>query len=56
MIGTGILMSVIPDVEPMLAEAGVPTSVDGWVAEPKLDGSSGLPICEIEGPPRCSIS
>ncbi len=28
----------IPDLEPMLAGAGVPATVDGWVAEPKLDG------------------
>jgi hypothetical protein len=27
-----------PNVEPMLATAGIPASIDGWVGEPKLDG------------------
>jgi bifunctional non-homologous end joining protein LigD len=27
-----------PDIPPMLAETGVPRSMDGWAAEPKLDG------------------
>jgi ATP-dependent DNA ligase len=27
-----------PDIPPMLAESGVPRSMDGWAAKPKLDG------------------
>jgi hypothetical protein len=27
-----------PDVLPMLADRGIPSSLDGWSAEPKLDG------------------
>lgn len=37
--GVGSVGLVIaPDVLPMLADRGVPVSLDGWSAEPKLDG------------------
>jgi hypothetical protein len=29
---------VLPDIAPMLADRGIPLSLDGWSAEPKLDG------------------
>jgi ATP-dependent DNA ligase len=37
---TGWKMQTVaaPKVEPMLATAGIPASIDGWVGEPKLDG------------------
>ena len=31
---------VPPDVLPMLAERGIPRSLDGWAAEPKLGHDS----------------
>jgi hypothetical protein len=34
---------IFPDIAPMLAESGVPTSgLADWSVEPELDGSSGL--------------
>jgi ATP-dependent DNA ligase len=35
----GILGNVLPDVRPMLAGTGLPTTtLDDWAVEPKLDG------------------
>ena len=33
-----MINAVPPDVLPMLADRGIPKSLDGWAAEPKLDG------------------
>ena len=37
-VASGMMTPVPPDVLPMLADRGIPRSLDGWAAEPKLDG------------------